>query len=91
MHPKSIQVLLRTPNSRRLQTLTFDPSQPQTLRSLKLSLIPNHGNPDAFYYRQRELLCACLIASSIPSADRICKRVSNLLPSPPFHLSPLSL
>ncbi|CAL1412485.1 unnamed protein product [Linum trigynum] len=55
MHPKSIQVLLRTPNSRRLQTLTFDPSQPQTLRSLKLSLIPDHGNPRRFLlYRQRE-------------------------------------
>ncbi|CAI0394903.1 unnamed protein product [Linum tenue] len=50
MHPKSLQVLLRTPNSRRLQTLTFDPSQPQTLRDLKLSLIPDNGNPDAFYF-----------------------------------------
>ncbi|CAI0443786.1 unnamed protein product, partial [Linum tenue] len=44
------RVLLKTPNSRRLQTLTFDPSQPQIPRSLKLSLIPDHGNPDAFYF-----------------------------------------
>ncbi|CAN1165223.1 Replication termination factor 2 [Linum perenne] len=50
MHSKSHQVFLRTPNSRILQTLTFDPSQTLTLRDLKLSLVPHHGNPNSFYF-----------------------------------------
>ncbi|CAI0427438.1 unnamed protein product [Linum tenue] len=58
MHSKSRQILLRTPNSRRLQTLTFDPSQPLSLRDLKLSLIPDHGNPDAFYFTANGKLLA---------------------------------
>ncbi|CAI0542460.1 unnamed protein product [Linum tenue] len=63
MHSKSRQILLRTPNSRRLQTLTFDPSQPLSLRDLKLSLIPDHGNPDTFYFTANGKL---LVDDSIP-------------------------
>ncbi|CAN1224221.1 Replication termination factor 2 [Linum grandiflorum] len=50
MKTKSHQVFLRTPNSRILQSLTFDPSQTLTLRDLKLSLVPDHGNPNSFYF-----------------------------------------